>query len=350
MGLILSSLEKVKEYKEKEGINQSALKDLLKGLFYYKNLRRVQTDYFTIGSAVDTILTGAEGEFENLFYCIRESTKPSDNIIRMLRFIYNREDNCNRRLSDCSKEIILDATSNWQNNWKEDTKIKTLIKKGEDYYHELRRAKDRIIIDEKQEQLIWSIVNSLNRNERTKNFFNRFQWRNNKDIDCYYQLPIYFSIGDMSCKALLDIVLCTKDENNRIVSVQGLDLKTTSGSTYDFPKSIFKYRLDIQAAWYNLALRNWLNNNKEILIKPFSFIVESTTIPGEPLIYEMTEEYIEIGRKGRDKLMTKENHVIREEIKGYEDLLKEYQYYEKTGWEKDIKLDKNNVIKITPCI
>ena len=40
-------------------------------------------------------------------------------------------------------------------------------------------------------------------------------------------------------------------------------------------------------------------NREEITMRPFIFIVESSTSPGKPLLFKATEELMDIGRNGK---------------------------------------------------
>ena len=69
--------------------------------------------------------------------------------------------------------------------------------------------------------------------------------------------------------------------------------------TIYFPKSLRQRRYDIQAAFYTEALKS-KKEYETYKILPFKFIVESTTNPGNPLVFTCNQELLEIGKSGRN--------------------------------------------------
>jgi hypothetical protein len=165
----------------------------------------------------------------------------------------------------------------------------------------------------------------------------------------YYQFPIYFDYREVKCKALLDMVVVVRNQEGKILNVTGIDLKTMAGNTHKFNYSMFTRRYDIQAAWYSLALADYFAIDLESAsMKPFMFVVESTTFVGKPLVYTLAESLLNIGKNGKravtlvdtnlfDKLST--NAILKKEILGYEQLLDLYIYHTENGFdeEKEVK-------------
>ncbi len=72
----------------------------------------------------------------------------------------------------------------------------------------------------------------------------------------------------------------------------------------------------------------------------FLFVVESTTRIGEPLVYKGSHDFIKGGGYGDHN----EDKICFSEInfkKGVYELMKEYDFYEKTEWKEDIIIAKN---------
>lgn len=87
-----------------------------------------------------------------------------------------------------------------------------------------------------------------------------------------------------------------------------------------------------QAAWYSLALSYMF---KEASILPFMFLVESTTVPGEPVQYVLNSRTLALGKTGAPAVEV-EDSVVIPEIKGYEQLLTKYLYHK----ENEFKLER----------
>jgi hypothetical protein len=151
---------------------------------------------------------------------------------------------------------------------------------------------------------------------------------------------------------LLDIVFISRDEEANLVSITGVDLKTMNGNTYHFPSSVRTRRYDIQAAWYTLALqKHFAIPEESSIIKPFQFVVESTSYQGKPLNFVVDDSLLTMGRFGRRAIKSNENSMattLQYEIKGFEQLLDLYIYHSENGFteEKEIQETGLNSLKI----
>lgn len=259
MAVIITPQSEVDFYYESDALNQSTLKDLGQGFeSFMTKQEKKETEgipsYFAIGSAVDTILTGANGEFEKQFYVSELINKPSDKEIEIVKFVFDDvyQDNIEASLSDL-KGSILDSVNHfeWQSRWKDETRIDKIITNGSEYYEDLKYAFGKTILSSEQKSLIDNVVKSLKENERTKKYFNREKYSKSKIVDIYYQLPIYFEYKGIQCKALLDILTIVKDDKGSIISIHPIDLKTMSGNTIDFLSNLKRLRYDIKNNLYN---------------------------------------------------------------------------------------------------
>lgn len=365
MGLITTPQKEIDNYFASENVSQSSLKRLLDGFTQSSG----DTDSLLIGSAVDTILTGETGRFEKQFYVSKLEKKPSDVEVSIVNQVFDnlmQEKSLNEisTLSDYSS-IILEAIEDhkWYNNLKQETKTKKIIEKCTDYFEELKKAYNKKLLTTKQKDVIDSVVMSLTTNSRTSFYFNRERQDRQKNADFYYQVPIYFEHNDVLCKALIDLLIIIKNEEEEMISVFPIDLKTMSGNTLQFIYKLKRYRYDIQAAWYTLAVEKWIEqislnyrrfSKNSVIIKPFTFIVESTTSVGTPLIYEVDEELLLIGKQGRPVVKyydlfseDKKPITLFKKINGYEDLLEEYLHYETTEELKIMSKAKNGIFKLS---
>lgn len=241
---------------------------------------------------------------------------------------------------------------------------------GSEYFEDLKLSFGKQILTATQRILIDEIVGSLRKNPRTSKYFDRSQLALMTNIDVYYQLPIYFEYKGIQCKALLDLLIVIKDETGKVVALEPFDLKTMSGNTINFLSNLKSFRYDIQAAWYTEALTNedssFVNNSgydlSNVIVKPFTFIVESSTVPGKPLLYKVSEQLLSIGKNGRTpvfindlgELFNEQSSnelyqpitVVRE-IRGFDSLIEEYLYYQETEWkEEKVVAENDGVLKI----
>ena len=110
----------------------------------------------------------------------------------------------------------------------------------------------------KNMMLLQLFAKSLIENPVTSKYFDKKIQAGLPHIDFYYQLPIYFKHRGIDCKALLDFCLVFKTPEGKIFKVVPLDLKTTRFSTLSFPIAMRQRRYDIQAVWYDIAIKEWL--------------------------------------------------------------------------------------------
>lgn len=385
MGIIITKQSDIDAYFDSDDCSQSTLKLLLKG---FKEVveKRQEVDsgptpaHFIIGSGTDCILTGEEGEFEKQYYISSLEKKPSDAEMQIIDAVHAdamdsyTEEQFNEqgleRLGAYRGSIIAAIDEfGWQMRWKEETRINKIEEVGSAYFEDLKKAYGKQITSQQQYNVITDIVMSLRTHPKTAKYFDREIQGRNTHVDFYYQLPIYFTQeGTVPCKALLDLVIVVKDDAGQIISVQGIDLKTMSGATSEFLFSVRTRRYDIQAAWYTKALQYWVvaTFNTTCDIKPFTFVVESSTEIGNPLVYKVSPDLLDIGINGRvpitaeiTKTLTEDGVenaieivsevILAKEIRGFISLMKDYIWYEDTDWQTDRKIvekEKNGVLEL----
>lgn len=355
MGLIIANKSQIEGYFASDALGQSTLKGLLGGFDSFMNKteeNEKERQGLIIGSSVDTILTGNEGDFDEEYHVSLIDKKPSDVEMSIFKTILqsylDAELVPETRLEYISEEVILNAANfaEWQMRWKDETRVTKLREVGSEYYADLCASVGKQILSMEENNRIQDIVMSLRTHFRTKDYFNRQAIMHSKDVDVYYQLPIYFFIKGVPCKALLDMLIVVKDEQGRIIKLIPVDLKTMAGNTLYFMSKVNSFRYDIQAAWYTTALQHWLEQFglKDIEIENFRFVVESSTSPGSPLVYKLDDNLMKRGRFGLPEVVVSDDNrevKVSREIRGYESLLDEYLYYQSIEWEKDKVLVDN---------
>jgi len=383
--LQVAKKEEIDAYFASPALGQSSLKKLLGNVSDFTKEFDSKGEHFVIGSAVDCILTGEEGEFEKTYYTSELEKRPSDAIADIIRsvfalvqtdYIEYLEVTAPATFQNGHFEVVQDdldgqnpvtslidfagslgnwrpyvlqivAEVGWNSKWGDDAKFNNIIVFNE-FFMDLCKAYGKIILDSTQKATIDSIVNSLRTHRRTARFFDREQFASwGEQVQVFYQFPIYFEYRGVECKALLDMVIVERDIEGGIVSVQGIDFKTMNGNTYHFLSSVKSYGYHIQAAWYMLALELYFAVSPA-KIKNFLFVVESTTTQGKPLVIKLNDDVILIGRHGRKAVSIVDtdmfntdalNAQIMRPILGLEALLDMYLYHKENGFdeEKEIK-------------
>lgn len=379
MAVIITPEEKVKEYFKTDALNQSLLKAFSYGLDSFKKAKEDQENtseedksnkpHFILGGGVDLQLTGNPEAFLNKYYVSELEKKPSDTEMSIAHHIFEAVEMDSEEETPSFGKLndhpgrILDACDelNYQSRWKSETRITKITEVCTEYYEDLIKAFGKQVISKEQYNTINAVVMSLQTHSRTAHYFDREAQARSSNFDVYYQLIMEFEIKGIKCKAMLDMVIVELDDAGCLVRIYPFDVKTMSGPTLDFPKSLRTRRYDFQGAWYTEALHQYFNVPYE-MIENFHFIVESTTEPGEPLVYQMSDELLHIGRYGRPKLSLMNTDILNSfeknnvgwgditlayDIKGWEQLIEEYLWYEQNGWNHDrVIAESNGVLKI----
>ena len=356
MSVIVASKEEVQKYYESEALGQSKLKLLLGDISSFNKEFDSSAEHFLIGSAVDCILTNSREAFNAEYYTSEIEKLPSDAIIEILKLVHeNLLEDYAESLEVITTEqetasvtpfvefvgelgnweaYILEACekTGWQPRWGAEAKFKNVLV-ASDYFIDLCQSFGKTVISQSQANTIHTIVASLTGSPRTARYFDRRTLEDYAKVEVYYQFPVYFEYRGVQCKALLDIVIVERNDAGEITGVTPVDLKTMNGNTYYFPSSIKTRRYDIQAAWYTLALEKHFGPG---LIKPFQFVVESTSYQGKPLLFEVEQSLLEIGKKGIVPVILSDiDVVLKQEVLGYEQLLDLYIYHSENGFNEE---------------
>jgi len=341
----------IKEYYDNPAISQSRLKILL-GEPSYFNVPEEQTlyfqekEHFTIGSAVDCILTQGEKVFEDFYHVSSVENKPSDTIKSILHQVFDSVKTLfGENVGNITNyaDIVLRCCNEhkYQSNWGDSTRINKICESWE-YWEDLKKSQNKTVLSLEEYAIVTKVVQSLQENIHTSKYFSE-----EGNVEILNQLPIYFKYEDIDCKALLDRVIINHDNK----TIQPIDIKTTGESTFYFHKKIKKFGYYIQASWYTEALKHWVSDKKfsGYRILPFKFIVESTSNVGTPLIYTCSENLLKIGKEGRSAInligVTEEyevSNITYEAIKGFDELIALYKYYLENGFEVHKKIKENN--------
>ena len=371
--LIIGTKEQIQKYREHPGMNQSTLKNVQYGLasFLKKQDEEGPVASFERGSAVDTILTGNAGDFKDLYYISALEKKPSDKEIEIIELIFNKLSSV---YEDSITQFGLDSPmikgtvqqsieeTGWQPNWKIETRIEKITGNPlcQEYFEDLKKSIGKTILSQAQVEQIDAVVDSLRKSETTKKLFDRKALLENENVIVLYQVPVYFKIDAIECKALPDIAILfldkvesesedgTKIIQKTLKAVQVLDLKTIGKDNLEFFDSVMNYRYDIQAAWYVEAVQRvnekfWndlglvLSKDTPIEIMPFGFIVESVSTPGRPLMYFVDEALLLQGKEGTQDIYY-QDRLVKKGKRGFLSLMAELKYYQDNEFTEDIIL------------
>ena len=133
---------------------------------------RVETASLTFGSAVDSIITGGQEEFDSRFI-VAEFPSIPDSIVTIVRDLYKGYASKFGSLDTIPESDIIAMTEHhkYQLNWKPETRAKVIKEKGADYYNLLFIAGDKTIVDTQTYQDICETVKMLKNSKSTKFYF-----------------------------------------------------------------------------------------------------------------------------------------------------------------------------------
>ena len=233
---------------------------------------RVETPSLTFGSAVDSIITGGQEEFDERFIVAEYPSTP-DSIIKIVKSLFYQYGEDYRSLISIPDESVIKETEfhNYQMNWKPETRAKVVKEKGADYYNLLFISDNKTILDNQTYQDVCNAVKALKESEATKFYFaedNPFE----PDIERLYQLKFKGVFNGVEYRNMADLIVV----NHKDKWVLPVDLKTSSKAEHDFYKSFIEWRYDIQARLYWAIIRQNMDDDeyfKDFKLLDYQFIV-----------------------------------------------------------------------------
>lgn len=278
---------------------------------------KAESPSLTFGSAVDSIITGGQEEFDNRFI-VAEFPSTSDTIIKLVKALFAQCGNSYMSILDIPDNIVIQETENqnYQLNWKPETRVKVVKEKGADYYNLLFIASSKTILDTQTYQDVCNAVAALKESESTKFYFaddSPFE----PDIERLYQLKFKGEFNGIQYRNMADLIVV----NHKEKWVQPVDLKTSSHTEWDFFKSFIDWRYDIQARLYWAIIKqNMMKDEyyKNFKLLDYKFIVvNKKTLT--PLVWDcdftQAEGTLKFGK--REQFEMRSPFTIGEELFSY---------------------------------
>lgn len=233
---------------------------------------KVESPSLTFGSAVDSLLTGGEEEFNERFI-VAEFPSIPDSIISVVKALHNTYSNEYRSITLVPDSIMIEVTEEYkyQLNWKPETRCKVIKEKGEEYYTLLTLAENKTILDTQTYQDVLNAVDALKTSESTKEYFadnNPFT----PDVEGFYQLKFKATLNGIDYRCMFDKLIIRHDNK----TIQPIDLKTSYKKEWDFYKSFVEWNYSIQCRLYVRILQEIIKKDeyyKDFKILPYKDIV-----------------------------------------------------------------------------
>ncbi len=332
------------EYRKIDRLSYSAIKDFDSDRikFYKKYVLKEQvvetpSTAVLLGSLVDCELFSKE-DFDNRFHianCIHPTGQMGefvDELCDLTAQSLDKDLKLTRELTDIMKDAF--------ENVKYDRKRQEVKFKGKDfawllkefngssaeaYYKECRSQYGKMVVDLNLITARDKVIEELRTCEWTKGIINAVS---SKDVEVIDQLSILFHVSGEYFKAMPDRVIVNHIDR----TITPYDLKI-SYSGEDFQYNYWKMKYYLQVASYWLALKSWQNKDRPELedytIPGIEFIVGSSTLNSNPLLYSTNEQNIQEGLGG---FTTKGGR----RYKGLHELIKEI------NWHKENQLWRNS--------
>lgn len=243
----------------------------------------ISSPSLTLGSCVDTLITGSQEEFGKLFY-VADIPSIGDKEKAIADSLFAKYGSEYTSIVDIPQEAILDAANeqSFQKNWRDDTRVRVLTERCAIYYTVKANAEGKTIIDMTTFAKVQAMVNALKESPATCGYF-----ADNDEmspIRRYYQLKYKARIKGVDYRCMMDEAIVDY-ENKQIIPI---DLKTSSHKEWDFQESFCQWNYMIQSRLYWLILRLNLDNDpyfKDFTLENYRFIVvNKDTLT--PLVWE----------------------------------------------------------------
>lgn len=278
---------------------------------------RLETPSLTFGSCVDTLITGNEEEFNQLFM-VAELGSISDTLVIIVKKLFNDFKDKYHALKDIPDDDIITSIADiqWNNHWLPKTRAKKIKEDCAGYYGLLYLAGNRTIISSQTYYDVQRTVDSLKASQSTKFYFEH----NNifdDNIERFYQLKFKATFGNVDYRCMADEIIVIHDKK----LVVPVDLKTSSKAEWDFYKSFLEWRYDVQGRLYWRIIRNNMDKDpyfKDFTLAPYKFIVANRRTL-TPLVwnFKSTETIGELTMGKNSQIILRDPFTIGEELFHY---------------------------------
>lgn len=308
------------EYRADPALSYSTLATYERGGFYSLSTLydKKSSPSLTLGSVVDTLITGSEEEFNQLFAVMDYNiTDGGINVCKALASLYSEK---YKEFKDIP-EVLVSQTAQEVGFWKDpkwnSRRYKEVLNTGDvDIYYKVLTNKDKTIISAQMYSDALAMVDALKTSEATKFYFapdNPFD----DSIRRYYQLKFKATLDGVDYRCMADEIIV--DYNNKLI--HPIDLKTSSHSEVEFYKSFIDWTYNQQARLYWKIIRENLNKDeyfRDFTLDDYIFIVvNKNTLT--PLAWKYTDT------QKRGTLIYGKNHNI--ELRDPLEVGKELHYY-----------------------
>lgn len=261
------------EYRQDKALSYSTLAKFKRSGFNEIShlFDKIETPSLTFGSAVDSIITGGDEEFNSRFIVAEHPVVPPA-IESIAKDLFQSYKDIHKNIEGIPDSDIIEVASKYgyQNNWKPETRAKVIKEKGSVYYKLLYLSKDKTILNTETYADVCNTVEALRTFESTKWYFQKDNPFEN--VERCYQLKFKATLNGVDYRCMADLIVIDHDKK-LIIPV---DLKTSSKPEWDFYKSFVDWDYQIQSRLYYRIIRDNLDRDpyfKDFELADYRFIV-----------------------------------------------------------------------------
>lgn len=281
-----------------------------------KLFERVESPSLTFGSAVDTLMTGSEEEFNEHFMVAQLDNPPSDTLVTITKRLFDRWGDGYTDIRDIPDDALIATIQDiqWNNHWLAKTRAKKIKEDCAAYYKLLYLSEGKTILNTYVYQDVLNTVDKLRSADSTKFYFEKDNAFDDR-IERLYQLKFKATLNGVDYRCMSDLLVVIHDKK----LVVPVDLKTSYKPEWDFYKSFTEWRYDIQARLYWRIIRYNMDQDpyfKDFKLADYRFIVANKkTLTPLVWLFESTQKIGDIATK--DNVILRDPFTIGEELSDY---------------------------------
>lgn len=281
-----------------------------------KLFERIESPSLVFGSAVDTLITGSEEEFNEHFMVAQLDNSLSDTLVLITKKLFDTWSEGYTDIRDIPDEALISSIQDipWNNHWLPKTRAKKIKEDCAAYYKLLYLSEGKTILSTYVYQDVLNTVDRLKSADSTRFYFEKDNIFDD-NIERLYQLKFKATFNDVDYRCMSDLLVVIHDKK----LVVPVDLKTSYKPEWDFYKSFTEWRYDIQARLYWRIIRYNMDQDpyfKDFKLADYRFIVANKkTLTPLVWLFESTQK--------RGDIITKDNIILRDpftigfELKNY---------------------------------
>lgn len=276
----------------------------------------IESPSLVFGSAVDTLITGSEKEFNQQFMVAQLENPPSDTLVTITKKLFDTWKDKYTDIKDIPDNVLMTTIQDisWNNHWSPTTRVKKIKEGCAAYYKLLYLSEGKTILNSYVYQDILNTVDKLKSADSTRFYFEQDNIFDN-NIERLYQLKFKATFNNVDYRCMSDLLVVIHDKK----LVVPVDLKTSYKPEWDFYKSFVEWRYAIQARLYWRIIRYNMDQDpyfKDFKLADYRFIVANKkTLTPLVWLLESTQKIGDIVTK--DNVILRDPFTIGEELNNY---------------------------------